>query len=127
VALIRPALLSALAYLAFRVAFPDGGGGKLYHAFVPALIAGGVVALWFLKKILDLGSTGSKIALDLAFVAVVVAGVGWTMPQTSDKPPLTQLLEGARPRRDAVRRGFRQIGVDPDRSPARALVDLFPR
>lgn len=125
-ALIRPVLLSGLVYLAYRIAYPDGDG-SLYHAMAPALIAGGAVGLWFLKKILDLGSDGAKFGLEAAFVAVVAVGLGYTMPQTSGKAPLTQFMEGARPNRDAARRGFKKIGVDPDGGGARTIVNLFPR
>lgn len=107
-ALIRPALLVGLVYLGYAVAYPDYTG-TVYHVIVPACIAGGVVGLWFLHKLLDLSEGILKIALEAAFVVGVAAFVGYTMPQKSGKPPLTQWAEGARPTQDAARRGFERL------------------
>ena len=125
-ALIRPALLAALIYLGYAVAFPDYTGAA-YHVVVLAVIAGGAVGLWLLKKILDLGEGAAKLLLELAFLGAVAAFVGYTMPQKSGKPPLTQWAEGARPTRDSARRGLERLGVDPSGAAASRLVALFPK
>ena len=124
-ALIRPAVLAALIYLGYAVAFPDYTGAA-YHAVVLAVIAGGAVGLWFLKKILDLGEGAAKIFLEIAFLGGVVVFVGYTMPQKSGKPPLTQWAEGAHPNQDSARRGLERLGADPNRGLASKVVALFP-
>jgi len=126
VALIRPAFLAALIYLGYTIAYPDYVGTS-YHVAVLSIIAGGVVALWFLKKILDLGEGTAKLVLELAFLGAVAAFVGYTMPQKSGKPPLTQWAEGARPTRDAARRGLERLGVDPGGAAGSRIVALFPK
>ena len=125
-ALIRPAVLAALIYLCYAVAFPDYTGDA-YHVVVLSVVAGGAVGLWLLKKILDLGEGTVKILLELAFLGAVAAFVGYTMPQKSGKPPLTQWAEGARPTRDSARRGIQRLGADPNGSVASKLVALFPK
>jgi hypothetical protein len=125
-ALIRPALLAALIYLGYAIAFPDYTGAA-YHVVVLSVIAGGAVGLWLLKKILDLGEGAAKILLELAFLGAVAAFVGYTMPQKSGKPPLIQWAEGARPTRDSARRGIERLGADPNGPVASKLVSLFPR
>ncbi|HEX4048736.1 MAG TPA: hypothetical protein VH309_12915, partial [Elusimicrobiota bacterium] len=120
-ALIRPALLAALIYLGYAIAFPDYTGSA-YHVVVLSLIAGGAVGLWLLKKLLDLGEGAAKFVLELAFLGAVAAFVGWTMPQKSGKAPLTQWAEGARPTRDSARRGLARLGADPDGAAASRLV-----
>lgn len=124
-ALIRPALLAALIYLAYTVAFPDYVG-TTYHVIVPALIAGGVVALFLLRKVLGLVEGAAHVLIELAFLAGVAGFVGYTMPQKSGKAPLEQWAEGARPTRDAARKGLSRLGVNPD-GPASVLVGLFPK
>ena len=125
-ALIRPALLAALIYLGYAVAFPDYVG-TAYHVVVLSVIAGGAVGLWLLKKILDLGEGTAKLVLELAFLGGVAAFVGYTMPQKSGKPPLTQWAEGARPTRDSARRGLERLGADPAGPFASKVVALFPK
>lgn len=125
-ALIRPAALAALIYLAYAVAFPDYTGAA-YHVVVLAAVAGGAVGLWFLKKILDLGEGAAKFVLELLFLAAVALFVGYTMPQKSGKAPLEQWAAGARPTQDAARRGLDRLGVDPRGSAASWLVSLFPK
>ncbi len=124
-ALIRPAFLAALIYLGYAVAFPDYTGSA-YHVIVLAVIAGGAVGLWFLKKMLDLGEGAAKIVLEVVFLGSVAGFVGYTMPQKSGKPPLTQWAEGAHPTQDAARRGLERLGADPNRGLASKLVALFP-
>lgn len=123
---MRPALLAALIYLGYAVAFPDYTGTS-YHVVVLSMIAGGAVGLWFLKKILDFGEGTAKLILELAFLGGVAAFVGYTMPQKSGKPPLTQWAEGARPNRDSARRGLERLGADPNGSLASRVVALFPK
>ncbi len=125
-ALISPALLAALIYLAYAVAFPDYTGSA-YHVVVLSMIAGGAVGLWFLKKVLDLGEGAMKFALELVFLGGIAAFVGYTMPQKSGKPPLTQWAEGARPTRDTARRGLEKLGADPNGAVASRVVALFPK
>ena len=125
-ALIRPAVLAALVYLGYTVAFPDYTG-TVYHVIVPACIAGGVVGLWFLHKLLNLSKGAFKIALEVAFLASVALFVGCTMPQKSGKSPLTQWSEGARPTQSSARRGLERLGLDPNGSVAAKLVGLFPK
>ncbi len=125
-ALIRPALLAALIYLAYAVAFPDYTG-TAYHVVVISLIAGGVVGLWVLKKILDFGEGTAKLVVEAVFLAAVALFVGYTMPQKSGKAPLEQWSQGARPTRDSAQRGLERLGVNP-RGPAAAwLIGLFPK
>jgi hypothetical protein len=126
VALIRPALLAALIYLGYAVAFPDYTASA-YHVVVLSVIAGGVVGLWLLKKLLDLGEGAAKFALEIAFLAAVAGFVGYTMPQKSGKPPLAQWAEGARPTRDSARRGLERLGADPSGPVAAKIVALFPK
>lgn len=125
-ALIRPAVLAALVYLAYAVAFPDYTG-TVYHVIVLAGIAGGVIGLWLLRKILDLGEGALKIALEAVFLAGVAVFVGYTMPQKSGKPPLSQWSEGARPTQDSARRGFERLGLDPKGPVTAKIVGLFPK
>jgi hypothetical protein len=125
-ALIRPALLAALIYLIYAISFPDYTGST-YHVVVLSVIAGGAVGLWFLKKILDLGEGGAKFVLELAFLGGVAAFVGYTMPQKSGKPPLTQWAEGARPTRETARRGLEKLGANPDGAIPSKIVALFPK
>lgn len=125
-ALIRPALLAALIYLGFAVAFPDYTG-TAYHVVALSVIAGGAVGLWFLRKILGVVEGTAHLAIELAFLAVVAGFVGWTMPQKSGKPPLQQWSEGARPTRDSARRGFEKLGVDPRGAVAARVIALFPK
>ncbi len=124
-ALIRPAVLAALVYLIYCVAFPDGTG-TVYHVIVPACIAGGVVGLWLLRKLLDLSEGALKIALEAGFLIGVALFLGYTLPQKSGKPPLTQWSEGVRPTQDSARRGFKRLGLDPRGSVASKLVGLLP-
>ena len=124
-ALIRPALLATLIYLGYAIAFPDYTGTG-YHVFVLSVIAGGAVGLWLMKKALDLGEGAAKLVLELAFLGGVAAFVGWTMPQKSGKPPLTQWAQGARPTRDSASRGLERLGADPNGALASKLVALFP-
>jgi hypothetical protein len=126
VALIRPALLAALIYLGYAVAFPDYTASA-YHVLVLSVIAGGAIGLWLLKKILGLAEGAALIVLELAFLGAVAAFVGYTMPQKSGKPPLTQWAEGARPTQDSARHGFARLGVDPSGAAASKLVALFPK
>jgi hypothetical protein len=125
-ALIRTALLAGLIYAAYLVAFPEWGG-TLYHESVPFVIAGGVVGLAFLQKMLDLGEGALKIALEVAFLAVVAIFLGYTMPQKSGKPPLAQWADGERPNRDAARRGLERLHADPDGFVGSKVVALFPK
>jgi hypothetical protein len=126
VALIRPLLLAALIYGAYAVAFPDYTG-TVYHAMTLALIAGGAVGLWFLKKILDLGEGVAKLLLELVFLAAVALFVGYTMPQKSGKSPLTQWADGAHPTQAAAARGLARLGVDPRGQVGWRIVALFPK
>jgi hypothetical protein len=125
-ALIRPAFLAALIYLAYAVAFPDYAGTS-YHVVVLVVILGGAAGLWFLKKLLDLGEGAMKFVLELAFLGAVAGFIGYTMPQRSGKPPLTQWAEGARPTQDAARRGLQKLGADPGGAVASRIVGLFPK
>ncbi len=126
-ALIRTAVLAALIYLAFLVAFPDWGGGKLYHASVPFFLAGGVVGLSFLKKLLDVGEGAMKLALEAVFLVGVALFLGYTLPQKSGKAPLTQWAEGERPSRASARRGLLRLNGDPDGKFGSLLLSLFPK
>jgi hypothetical protein len=127
VALIRTGLLAALIYGAYLVAFPDWGRGTLYHAAVPCFIAGGVVALAFLNKILDLGEGALKLALEAAFLLVVALFLGYTLPQKSGRPPLTQWAAGERPNRASARRGLQRLHADPDHGFGAMIVAAFPK
>jgi len=126
VALIRPVLLAALIYLAYAVAFPDYTG-TAYNIAVLSVVAGGAVGHWLLKKVLDLGEGTAKFLLEIVFLGGVAAFVGYTMPQKSGKPPLTQWAEGARPTRDSARRGLERLGADPNGLAASRLLALFPK
>lgn len=125
-ALIRPALLAALIYLGYAVAFPDYTGGA-YHAIVLSAVAGGAVGLWFLKKVLGLVEGAALVALELAFLAAVALFIGGTMPQKSGKTPLEQWAAGARPTQDSARRGLERLGVDASGPAASKVVALFPK
>lgn len=125
-ALIRPALLAALIYLAYAVCFPDYTG-QAYHAVVLSVIAGGAVGLWLLKKMLGLVEGTMLIVLELVFLAAVAGFVGYTMPQKSGKAPLEQWAAGAHPTQDAVRRGLDRLGVNANGPAAAKLVSLFPK
>jgi hypothetical protein len=127
VALIRTALFAALIYAAYLVAYPDWGANALYHTGVPIFIAGGVVALAFLKKILDLGEGAMKLALEAVFLVGVALFLGYTLPQKSGKAPLTQWAEGERPSRAAARRGLLRLHGDPDGKLGAMILSVFPR
>ncbi|MDE2141061.1 MAG: hypothetical protein KGJ84_01445 [Elusimicrobia bacterium] len=102
-ALIRPALLASLIYLAYAVAYPDYTG-TAYHVVTLSVIAGGAVGLWILKKVVGLVEGAAIVALELAFLAGIALFVGFTMPQKGGKAPLEQWAAGAHPTRDSVRR-----------------------
>lgn len=125
-ALIRSLVFGLLVYGAIAVSYPDWTG-QVYHVMVLSTIAGGAVGVWFLNKILDLGSGAAKVGLELAFLAAIALFLGCTMPQKSGKAPFQQWAEGARPTRDAARRGFDRLGVDPNGPIASRVVALFPK
>lgn len=125
-ALIRPALLAALIYLAYAVAYPDYTGAA-YHVVTLSVIAGGAVGLWFVKKAAGLVEGTAMLVLELAFLAGVALFVGFTMPQRTGKAPLEQWAAGARPTRDSVRRGLGRLGANPDGPAAAAFAGLFPK
>ena len=125
-ALIRSLAMAMLVYGAIAVSYPDWKG-QIYHIVILSAIAGGSVAVWFLNKVLDLGSFGAKAVLELGFVLVVALFVGYTMPQKSGKPPFTQYAEGVRPTRDTARRGFDRLDVNPNGPVASKIISLFPK
>jgi len=125
-ALIRSLILGLAVYGLIAVSYPDWTG-EVYHVMTLAAVAGGAVAVWFLQKVLDLGSGAGKIGIELAFLAVVGLFVGYTMPQKSGKPPLQQWAEGARPTQDRARQGFDRLGVSPNGPVASRVIKLFPK
>lgn len=125
-ALIRSLILGFLVYGGICVAYPDWTG-QIYHVFTLSMIAGGAAVMWFLHKILDLGSGAAKVGLELAFLTAIALFTGYTMPQKSGKPPFQQFAEGVRPTRDTARRGFDRLGVNPNGPVAGRVVDLFPK
>lgn len=125
-ALIRSLLLGMLVYGGIAVSYPDWKG-QVYHVVMLSAIAGGSVAVWFLSKILDLGSGAAKIGLELSFALGIALFVGYTMPQKSGRPPFEQWAQGVRPDRDTARRGFDRLGVNPNGPVASRVVDLFPK
>lgn len=125
-ALIRSLIMGLLIYGAIAVCYPDWTG-QIYHIMVLSAIAGGAVGVWFLHKILDLGSGAAKIGLELAFLTAIALFLGYTMPQKSGKPPFQQLAEGVKPTRDTARRGFDRLGVDPNGAIASKVAALFPK
>ncbi|MDD5303281.1 MAG: hypothetical protein PHS14_09250 [Elusimicrobia bacterium] len=125
-ALIRSLLLGLLVYGAIAVCYPDWTG-QAYHAMVLSVIAAGAVGIWFLDKILDLGTGAAKIGVEIAFLVAIALFLGYTMPQKSGKPPFQQWAEGVRPTRDAARRGFDRLGVDPNGPVASRIAGLFPK
>lgn len=125
-ALIRSLLLGLLVYAAIAVCYPDWTG-QAYHAMVLSMIAAGAVAIWFLHKILDLGSGASKIGLEAAFLVAIALFLGYTMPQKSGKPPFQQWAEGVRPTQSTARQGFDRLGVNPNGPVAAKVIALFPK
>lgn len=125
-ALIRSLALALFAYGAIVLGYPDWTG-EVYHALMLAMIAGGAVGVWFLGRILDLGSGAAKIGLELGFAAMVALFVGYTMPQKSGKPPFTQFAQGVRPTRATARHGLDRLGVNPNGPVAEKIVALFPK
>lgn len=125
-ALIRSLVLALLVYGAIVLSYPDWTG-EIYHVLMLSMIAGGAVAVWFLGRILDLGSGAAKIGLELAFAAGVALFVGYTMPQKSGKPPFTQYAQGVKPTRATARHGLDRIGVNPNGPIAEKIVALFPK
>jgi|GEM_PF-1965943 len=126
-ALIRTALLAALIYGAYLVAFPDWGRNTLYQGTVPFFIAGGVVGVALLKKMLDIGEGGLKFVLEGAFLVAVALFLGYTLPQKNGKPPpLTQWAQGVRPHRDDARRGLERLHVDPNGAVGLIVLHVFP-
>ncbi|MEQ1920530.1 MAG: hypothetical protein ABL955_15180 [Elusimicrobiota bacterium] len=125
-ALIRSLVLGLLVYGLIAVSYPDWTG-QIYHVMVLSTIAGGAVALWFLDKILDLGSGAAKIGLEISFLVAIALFLGYTMPQKSGKAPLEQWSEGVRPSRDGARRGFDRLGINPNGAVASRLINLFPK
>ena len=69
-ALIRSLLLGLLVYAAIAVCFPNWTG-EAYHVVMLSAVAAGAVAVWFLEKILDLGSGAGKIGLELSLLAAI--------------------------------------------------------
>lgn len=125
-ALIRSLLFGMGVYGLMAVCYPDWTG-QIYHVLVLSAIAGGSVAVWFLDKILDLGSGAAKVGLELSFLLTIALFLGYTMPQKSGKPPIEQWMQGVRPTRDTAKRGFARLGVKPDGPVASRVVDLFPK
>lgn len=125
-ALIRSLILGLLVYGGIAVCYPDWKG-EIYHVVMVSAIAGGAVAVWFLDKILDLGSGAAKVGLELSFLVGILLFAGYTMPQKSGKPPLQQWAEGVRPGRTTARRGFERLGVNPNGPVASRVIDLFPK
>jgi len=126
VALIRSLILGLLVYGLIALSYPEWTG-EIYHVMTLSMIAGGAVAVWFLQKVLDMGSGAAKIGVELAFLGIVGLFVGYTMPQKSGKPPIQQWAEGARPTRDRARQGFDRLGVNPNGPVASRVIDLFPK
>lgn len=124
-ALIRSFLLGLLVYGTIAVCYPDWTG-QAYHAMVLSVIAAGAVGIWFLHKILDLGSGAAKIGLEAAFLVAIALFLGYTMPQKSGKPPFQQFAEGVRPTRSTAKQGFDRLGVNPNGPVASKVVALFP-
>lgn len=125
-ALIRSLVFGLLVYGAIAVCYPDWKG-EAYHVVMLSAIAGGSVAVWFLDKILDLGSGVAKVALELGFLVGIGLFTGYTMPQKSGKPPIQQWAEGVRPNRDTARRGFDRLKIDPNGPVASRVIALFPK
>lgn len=125
-ALIRALIFGFLAYGALVIGYPDWKG-EIYHIVMISAIAGGAVAVWFLDKILDLGTGTAKVLLELSFPIGILLFAGYTMPQKSGKPPLTQFAQGVRPTRDTARRGFDRLGVNPNGPVASRVIRLFPK
>ncbi len=125
-ALIRPLILGLLVYGLIALSYPDWTS-QSYHVMALSMIAGGAVAVWFLQKVLDMGSGAGKIVLELAFLGVVGLFVGYTMPQKSGKPPLQQWAEGVRPTRNRARQGFARLGVNPNGPVASRVIKMFPK
>ena len=125
-ALIRSLLLGLLVYAAIAVCFPNWTG-EAYHVVMLSAVAAGAVAVWFLEKILDLGSGAGKIGLELSFLAAIALFLGYTMPQKSGKPPFQQFAEGVRPSRDTARQGFDRLGINPNGPVAAKVIALFPK
>lgn len=125
-ALIRSLILGLLVYGVIAVSYPDWTG-EVYHVLTLSAIAGGAVAVWFLQKVLDLGTGAGKIGIELAFLAAVGLFVGYTMPQKSGKAPLEQWAAGARPTQDRARQGFDRLGVSPNGPVASRVIKLFPK
>ncbi len=96
--MIRPLLLAALIYGGFAVADPAAIGGR-DHAASFAVIGGGAVALWILKKVLDVGEGAAKLFLELVFLAGVAAYIVSTMPHAAGQAPLRRWADGARSKR----------------------------
>jgi hypothetical protein len=96
VALIRPILLGTLIFAGYAAAFPDAVG-KSYSAVAFSGIVGGAVALWILKKMLDLGEGAAKLLLEVLFLAGIAVFIGFTMPQKSGKAPMREWAERTHP------------------------------
>lgn len=125
-ALIRSLIMGFGMYALIAVCYPEWSG-QIYHVVVLSFIAGGAAAVYFLSKILDLGSGAAKIGLEAAFVVAIALFVGYTMPQKSGKPPFQQWAEGVRPNRGTARHGLERLGVNPNGKAAAAVIDLFPK
>lgn len=123
--LIRLLLVPAAIYAFYLLSFPDTTGAE-YHVASLSIIAGGSVALFLFMKLIDLGSTVTKLFLELAFAGAVALYFGYTMPQRSGKTPIEQWLEGARPTRSTARRGLEKLRLDPG-GPLKPVVELFPK
>lgn len=67
--MIRPALLACALYVGYALAHPEWPGARQPAA--PALIAAGLLCLWLLNVLLDLGEGAFKLLLELAFLAGV--------------------------------------------------------
>ena len=121
-ALIRPALLAALVYLAFLVAYPDWTGAA-YHVMAAACAAGGVVGVWLFGRFLDVSDLRRQLLLEAAFAAVLALVLGYTMPLRGGTTPLAG---GSRPSKSGARRGLERLGLNPYGALGDAVAALFP-
>lgn len=109
----------------FRIGYPHGPAG-LYPAVSFPLLLAGAAAVFFIIKMVDLSSLAAQWGIELGFALAVALFVGFTLPQKSGAPPLSQLLRGEHPTQAAVREGVSKLGLAPESAPARFVIGLFP-
>lgn len=124
--LIRLLLYALTVELFYLVGFPDWEANS-YHAVMVSVLAGGAAGLWAAHRALIRGTLIGVVLFEFSFFLGSVLYVGWSMPQSSGKPPILLVIEGRRLNRGDAGKGLDRLGINPDSKPARWFLGLYPK